>query len=56
MHLSHVEDRGWIGGGNTAELELELINDRGLGPRRRDGAVPGATLSSQGIQERLCLF
>jgi hypothetical protein len=46
----------WIGGGNTIELELELINDRGPGPRRRGGVVPGATLLRQGIQERLCLF
>jgi hypothetical protein len=32
VRFSHVGDRGWIGGGNTVKLELELINDRGLGP------------------------
>jgi hypothetical protein len=30
--LSRVGDRSWIGWGNTAELELELIKDRGHGP------------------------
>jgi hypothetical protein len=54
--LSRVGHRGWIGGGNIAELELELIKDRGPGPCQRGGAVPDIALSRQGRQERLCLF
>jgi hypothetical protein len=54
--LSCVGDMGWIGGGNIAELELELIKDRCRGPCGRDGAVPDVAPSRQGIQERLCLF
>jgi hypothetical protein len=54
--LSRVGDRGWIGGGNTAELELELIKDRASGSCRRGGAVSDVAPSRQGIQERLCLF
>jgi hypothetical protein len=38
--IHRLIDRGWIGGGNIAELKLELIKDRCRGPCGRDGAVP----------------